>query len=462
MKLNLIGGAYTLDNIEIDAQTCINWYAQAAESGGGQNALIPTAGLVTLQTLPSSIIALKSLSNGIILIVCANGVHRLENGVVTKIGDLANVIQATIADNGNFAVIATGAKLYQIDLKTWALSEVTADGFDGCQYVDFLDGYFVFAVPNSGKYAWLKLYTTIYDALNFATAEGSPDTIVWLGVVGREMWAIGAQSTEVFYNSGDMNMPFRRVGGAFLTVGCDAPKSVAKLGGSLVFIGKTEAGGRQVVLTQGYQPQRISTHAIERVLQNADMAQAQAFSYQQNGHGFYVLNLPDVDKTFVFDALTNLWHERAYYDDSANLHRWRGHCHVYDGKDNLIADYQNGKLYALRHDVFTDDGQPIYRERVLPFFPSEKKTVSYLRFELECSVNDVVTTQDMNLSWSDTYAKTWHPNMAQYLGLKNDEVQRLIWRRLGMGRQRTFKLSTTANARCALINAYIEVQGADR
>ena len=122
MKLNLIGGAYALDNVEIDAQTCINWYAQSAESGGGQNALIPTAGLVTLQTLPSMIIALKSLSNGIILIVCATGVHRLENGVVTKIGDLANVIQATIADNGNVAVIATGAKLYQIDLKTWALS----------------------------------------------------------------------------------------------------------------------------------------------------------------------------------------------------------------------------------------------------------------------------------------------------------------------------------------------------
>lgn len=462
MKLNIIGGAYALDNAEIDQQTCINWYAQSAESGGGQNALIPTAGLVKKYQIDTACIASKMLSSGVILLVGTNALYRLQNATVTKLGDIATTQNATIADNGKVAVIATGAKLYQVDLKTWVVSEITADGFNGCQYVDFLDGYFVFGVPNTGQYAWLKLYSTAYDALNFATAEGSPDNVVWLGVVGREMWAIGSQSTEVFYNTGDQNLPFRRVGGAFMTVGCDAPKTVAKLGGSLVFIGKTDAGGRQVVLTQGYQPQRISTHAIERVLQNANMAQAQAFSYQQNGHGFYVLNLPDLDKTFVYDALTNLWHERAWQDADNKLHRWRGQCHVYDGVDNLIADHTNGKIYALRHDLFTDDGQPIYRERTLPFFPSEKKNVSYLRFELECSVNAADTDGQMNLSWSDDYAKTFHPAQTVSLGKTTDELKRVVWRRLGIGRQRTFRLSTTTNSRCALVNAYIEVQGADR
>lgn len=462
MKLNLIGGAYALDNAEIDQQTCINWYAQSAESGGGQNALIPTAGLVKKYQIDTACIASKLLSNGVILLVGTNALYQLQNATVTKLGDIATTQNATIADNGKVAVVATGSKLYQVDMATWVVSEITADGFNGCQYVDFLDGYFVFGVPNTGQYAWLKLYSTTYDALNFATAEGSPDNIVWLGVVGREMWAIGTQSTEVFYNTGDQNLPFRRVGGAFMTVGCDAPKTVAKLGGSLVFIGKTDAGGRQVVITQGYQPQRISTHAIERILQRADITQAQAFSYQQNGHGFYVLNLPDIDKTFVYDALTNLWHERAWQDAGNKLHRWRGQCHVYDGVDNLIADHTNGKIYALRHDVFTDDGQPIYRDRTLPYFPSDKKNVSYLRFELECSVNASDTDGQMNLSWSDDYAKTFHPAQTVSLGKTTDELKRVVWRRLGIGRQRTFRLSTTTNSRCALVNAYIEVQGADR
>lgn len=462
MKLNLVGGAYTLDDIAIDVQTCINWYAQSAENGGGQNVLTPTSGLLKRFELNNPICAMKMLSNGIVLIVTANRLVRLIDGKIYDLGVIDATNHATIADNGQVAVIATGNKLYQVDLKDWVVSEVIADGFNGCQFVDFLDGYFVFAVPNSGQYAWFKLYSTVYDALNFATAEGSPDNIVWLGVVGREMWAIGEQSTEVFYNTGDLNLPFRRVGGAFLSMGCDSPKSVAKLANSLFFVGRTEAGGRQVVMTQGYQAQRISTHAIEKVLQKSDIRQAQAFCYQQNGHGFYVLNLPDINKTFVFDVLTGLWHERAWCDDIGNLHRWRGYCHVYDGNDNLIGDWDNGKIYALRQDVFTDDGLPIYRERTLPYFPSEKKNVSYLRFELEMSVNNAVSNQMIELSWSDDYAKSWHQPMTEDLGLKDKDLKRVVWRRLGIGRQRTFKLSTLADCHCGLINAYLLVQGADR
>lgn len=462
MQLNLIGGAYSLDNIEIDAQTCINWYAQAPESGGGQPALIPTPGLVKKYELSGAIKGMQRLSNNTLLIVAGTTVYRINDGVSTAIGTVASSTHVTMADNGRVVVIATGSNLYSVDLTTWALTEVTAEGFNGCQYVGFLDGRFVFAVPDSGQYAWFGLYNTEYDPLNFATAEGSPDNIVRLIVVGSEMWALGEHTTEVYYNTGDKDLPFRRVSGAFVSVGCDAPQTVTKMGGSLVFIAKTEAGGRQVCMTQGYQAQRISTHAIEQVLMTADVSQATAFTYQQSGHGFYVLNLPDIDRSFVFDTLTGLWHERAWRDAESALHRYRGQHHVYDGDDNLVGDWGNGNIYALRHDVYTDDGQPVYRERTLPYFPSEKKNVSYMRLELEMSVNDAATEQSIDMSWSDDYARSWLPPMTHKLGIDGQDLKRIVWRRLGIGRQRTFKLSTTANSRCALISAYLQVQGSDR
>lgn len=462
MKLNLVGGAYSLDNIEIDCQTCINWYAQAPESGGGQSALIPTAGLVKKHTLNGAIKGMQRLSNNTLLIVSGTTVYRITGGVSTIVGTVVASTYVTMADNGRVAVIATGANLYSVDLTTWALTEVVAEGFTGCQDIGFIDGRFVFAVPNSGQYAWFGLYNLVFDALNFATAEGSPDDIVKLIVVGSEMWTLGEHTTEVYYNTGNQDLPFRRVGGAFVAVGCDAPRTVAKMGGSLVFIAKTEAGGRQVCMTQGYQAQRISTHAIEQVLMLADVKQATAFTYQQSGHGFYVLNLPDINRSFVFDVMTALWHERAHSSSTGALSRYRGQHHAYDGTDNLIGDYENGNLYALKETVFTDDGLPVYRERTIPYTPSEKKNVSYLRLELEMSVNDALTEQNIDMSWSDDYARSWSVPTSQSLGIKDEDIKRIVWRRLGIGRQRTYKFTTTANSRCALINGYLEVQGSDR
>lgn len=152
-------------------------------------------------------------------------------------------------------------------------------------------------------------------------------------------------------------------------------------------------------------------------------------------------------------------------DDAGKLHHYRGQHHAYDGKDNLIGDWESGKIYALRSDVFTDDGQPVYRERTLPFFPSEKKQVSYLRLELEMSVNNAdepTNESTIQLQWSDDYARTWHPPMSHRLGRKDTDLTRIVWRRLGVGRQRTYRFSTVANIRCALINAFVDVQGADR
>lgn len=453
MKLDLIGGAYALDTHEIDQQTCINYYAQAAETGG-QHALIPTDGLVVKYRANTAIIAMHTLSTEALLVVTATAVYRVDGSLI-KIGDIAHAIFATVADNGQVAVVATGEHLYQINLQDWTMSKVVQDGFHGCQYVDFLDGYFVFAHPNSGQYAWFDLYKTTYNALNFATAEAMPDNISWLGVVGRELWIIGTATTEVMYNTGDKDLPFRRVGGAFLTLGTKSPKSVARLGGSLIFIASSPLGGNQVVMTHGYQATRISTHAIESVLSRANLADAIAFSYQKSGHGFYVLTLPDVNRTFVFDVLTNLWHERADFDGKT-LHRYRPICHAYDGRHNLVGDYQDGRIYALDSRRYTDDGKAVYRERTLPYMQNEQKRLSFLAFELTAN------SGEMMLNWSDDYGRTWHKPIGAKSTKKDHQVSRLMWRRLGMGRHRTFRISTTSHQDTTLISAFITAQGADR
>ncbi|MFE1676613.1 hypothetical protein ACFMJE_18460, partial [Acinetobacter baumannii] len=78
----------------------------------------------------------------------------------------------------------------------------------------------------------------------------------------------------------------------------------------------------------GYTGKRISTHAIEYAIQSySTITDAIAFTYQQEGHSFYVLTFPTADKTWVFDVSTELWHERAGFVDG-EFTRHRAQCQM--------------------------------------------------------------------------------------------------------------------------------------
>ena len=460
MRLNIVGGAYSLDAVAVDNQRCINWMVQAQESGGGQNALIPCDGLRLTHTLDSAVIGMRTLSNGKALAVTSSKVWLVTRYAATEIGVIDPATFATVADNGIVAVIGTDTALYSVALDTMAVTQVLNEPRP---YIDFLDGYFVFLIPETGQYAWTKLYSTVIDPLNFATAEGDPDILVALKVVGREMWAFGTNSTEIYYNSGDLNLPFRRVGGAFLDVGCEAPRSLARLANSLIFVARTESGGRFIATTQGYQAVRISTHAIENDLNQVDVSDASAYSYQNNGHGFYVLNIPALNKTYCFDAATGFWHQRAWRDPvTGALSRHRAQHHAYIDGANLASDYENGKIYTFDARLFTDDGDPIYRERTIPETRSESRNLKYDRFEAHVNSQSVNTLEDLYLSWSDDHGRNWSNDRPTSLGRRANELVRIAWRRLGMSRARIFRISTTAAQNVALIDAYLQVTEAER
>lgn len=467
--INLVGGAYSLDATVIDCQRCVNWYAQMAESGGGQNALIPTPAVVHKYGFGDYIAGMKTLSDGSVLVVSRVAIYRIDTqGATSNLGTISSTTFATVADNGTVAMVATGDALYAVSMANWAVTQIATNGLNKADFVAFLDGRFIVNVANSGRFAWFDLYSTNYNALSYATAEGNPDKLVCLKVVGRELWLLGEHSTEVFYSSGDKNLPFRRVGGAFLTVGCEASKTVQQLNGGLIFLGKTENGGRQVFITQGYQVQRVSTYAIEQELLRGEVSGATAYTYQQQGHGFYVLTVPNLNRTFVFDLTTGLWHERGVWDAATKaLNKHPTTCHAYQSGVNWVGSV-TGQVYTLdltaTQDKLTatDTGTPIYRERTLPILQSHKKRAVHVRFELEMRANNSETDETISLTWSDDYAKTWRTPLDNPLGKLTEALKRVVWRRLGMGRQRTYKINTLAKARVELVKAEIQLQGTDR
>jgi hypothetical protein len=65
----------------------------------------------------------------------------------------------------------------------------------------------------NGRFYWIDPGETTIDPLDFATAERAPDPISGVVVFGDQFWLPGSNTTEVFYFTGDADVPVRRMQG---------------------------------------------------------------------------------------------------------------------------------------------------------------------------------------------------------------------------------------------------------
>ncbi len=393
-----------------------------------------------------------------------------------------------------------GGYIYNFD--TGALTQITDEDFPGASTVAYLDGYFVFSEPNSQR-IWV---TTLFDGssvdpLDFASAEGAPDDVVGLVANHREVWVFGNNSTEVWYNSGDVDFPLSRIQGAYNEVGCVAPNSIAKLDNSIAWLGQDARGRGIVYRANGYQAQRISTHAVEYAIQSyTDMTDAVAYSYQQDGHEFYVLNFPLADTTWTYDAATGAWHERRGLNNGVYT-RHRSNCFVNFNGLLVVGDFENGNLYELDLDTYADNGEVqkwLRRWRALPTGQNDFKRTAQHALQLVCETGvgieglvfngdllvevgvalmvsdgvplalgatitpDADADPQVMLRWSDDGGHTWSNEHWRSMGEIGRTQTRVIWRRLGMTnklRDRVYEVSGSAAVKVAIMGAELTVSG---
>jgi len=469
-----IGPSYTLQSVNVDCQRCVNYYPEVNELGAGKEhevaSLVGTPGLRVLATLPTGPVRGEyTSSDGQLFAVGGNKLYKVSSAwVATEIGTLnTNTGPVSLADNGLQVVAVDGTYGYVWTIATSAFAQITDPAFPGADQVTFQDGYFLFNKPDSEQFFISALNGVTFDALDIASAEGSPDLLVAILSVQRNLWLFGSRSTEVFYDSGNADFPFERIQGAFMETGCSAPFSVAKLGEAVYWLGQDDTGSGIVYRAQGYQPQRVSTHPIENVISKlGDISAATAWTYSQGGHQFYCLNIPGADSTWVFDATTNLWHERAYLD-AGYLRRHRAACHAFAYNTHVVGDYESGKLYALDQDTFSDDGNAIARIRSAPHFSQDLVRLFHSSFQLdmETGVGLNGSGQGSNpqvvLDWSDDGGHSWSNEHWADAGKIGARLARVIWRRLGASRDRVYRTTITDPVKVTLIGAEIGVEQGD-
>jgi len=502
MKSPILGSSYVARSVNAADNRLVNLYPEVIPEGGKEPAYLQRCpGLRQYMEVGTGPIrGLYPLGDNL-YVASGSEFYKVDSNLnVTKLGDIDGSGPVSMADNGIQIFVACNPTSYIYNASTNVFAQITDPDFPGAVTVGYLDGYFVFNEPNSQR-VWVTalLNGLSVDPLDFASAEGSPDGLVSLIVDHREAWLFGTNSVEVWYNSGNPDFPLERIQGAYNEIGCIAPYSVAKLDNSVFWLGADARGQGVVYRAQGYQGVRVSTHAVEFAIQGyADMSDALAYTYQQDGHAFYVLIFPSAETTWVYDAATGAWHERAGFD-KGKFRRHRSNCHARFKGQPTVGDYQNGKLYQFDLRYFRDDEREqrwMRRWRALPTGANNLTRTIHHQLQLDCQTgvgglyddpaymaqqepglvlqqdagrieieglpaNSVVNPQVM-LRWSDDGGHTWSHERWESLGPIGATQTRVIWRRLGAtlkSRDRVYEITAADPMVTAIMGAELRISG---
>ena len=371
MKTPILGSSYVARSINAADNRLVNLFPEAIPDGGKEAGFLNRApGLQFLQTVgtgPIRALWAHQTNGSDFYVVSGIQVFKLTSTSATPqlLGTVSGTGPVSIADNGATIFFACNGPSYTYFEPTGEFNQITDENFPGAVTVAYIDNLFVFNEPNSQRIYSVDtvdpvtatyIYPLVFSATDVSSADGSPDGVVAINVDHRQMWVFGTDSVEVWYNAGLANFPLTPVQGAFNEIGCAAPYSVAKLDNALFWLG-TDARGQGIVYkNNGYSGIRVSTHAIEyAIAQYGNISDAVAYTYQQEGHAFYVLNFPSASKTWVYDVSVQAWHERA--SGNEGQYRHRSNCQCNFGGTIIVGDFENGNIYAFDLDVYADNGQ---------------------------------------------------------------------------------------------------------
>lgn len=479
MHTPILGQSYVARSPNAADSMMINLFPEVTQEGKESGWLQRAPGLRLLATVGSGPIrgvwAFASDSS-VAFVVSGGELYKIDTSYnATLLGTVLGSGPVSMADNGATLFVACNGPSYTYfhlpgDPSDGDFRQITDPEFEGADIVGYLDGYFVFDAPNSQRVYVVQsltstgyIYPLVFNSLDYASAEGSPDQIVGLIVDHREVWLYGTNSVEVWYNSGASDFPLQRIQGAFNEIGCAAPHSVAKMDNGLFWLGSDARGRGIVYRANGYNGQRISTHAVEwRIQSYGDISDAIAYTYQQDGHSFYVLTFPTAGKTWVYDVATQAWHERASGDD--NEYRHRSNCQMTFNNEVIVGDFENGKLYAFDLTVYSDSGaiQKWLRSwRALQPGQNNLKRTAHHSLQLDCESGvGLITGQGSDpqvmLRWSDDGGNTWSSEHWSSMGGIGEYGRRVFWRRLGMTlklRDRVYEVSGTDPVKIAITGA---------
>lgn len=320
--------------------------------------------------------------------VFADG-SRLVRGTVVN-----DSLLVTMAATPQQLLLASGGIAYVFNLQTNVLTAIPGATFAGLvNQVAICSSFFIVTIRDSKAF----YVSGADDATDWVTngealIDSFPDNIISVKVVHQEINFKSATTGVWYYPSGNV-FPFDVVQGTVIDSGTPSANTDALLNNTVFWLGSDPRGQGKVYFANGYAPQRVSNFAVELAIQSyARIDDSVAFSYQEDGHEFYVMYFPTPSTTWVYDVLTGMWHERDSWDDISGTYKAaRYQCHMFIFGRHLVGDWATDLVYEMHNPIenadgswsfATDNGALIHRLRRAPHISNEQQRQEHAELQL--------------------------------------------------------------------------------
>lgn len=359
----------------------------------------------------------------------------------------------------SYLLIVDGTAGYTYNGTTFA-TITDVDFPAGATHATYIDGRFIVNEGSSDAF-WISAIEdpTSWGALDFASAEANPDNILAHIATYKELYLIGSETTQVFYNSGNPSFPYDPYPQGTIELGIQAKYSLAKSSIGLFWLATTPEGDLAVVQINGFQPAIVSDDIAWDLTQMSVTDDATGFVYRTNDRTIYQISFPTEKKTFEYIVEEKLWVERSTYGKT----RYIAAGHGYLSNTHVMVDYESGNYYKLDYDAYTDNSQPIERIRRSQHQFSGNGTAMIcheLVVEFEAGVG-LVTGQGSDpqamLRYSDDGGHTWSSEMWRSIGKIGEYKRRARWAKIGKFRDRIWEIKVSDPVKVVITNAYANV-----
>jgi len=462
-SLSLAGPSSQLRSYKAECRRVVNWMPVQIESGtgkGGQVAYLKQVpGKVQKASLGDAVRG-AFVSREVLYVVAGSKLYRIASDwTATELGTLSSGSgPVDFADNTTQLCIVDGPVGYVYDLDSGVFSTIGTN-WPGSARVSVMDGFGIYCEPGTEQFFVSSNQDfTVIDALSYASAEGTTGNIIAHIVKHREALILKERTGEVWYSSGGADFPLARNDGAAIEFGCAATHSLQKIAGTAFWLSKDENGSATVSAMTSYTPQRVASHALEEVLSSvSDLSGAYAFTYQQEGLSFYVLQVPGLPTTWVYELASGIWHERGEWVDG-DLKQDLATCHAYAYGVHVVGG-SDGKLYQLDPTSSQSAGAELCRDWISPH--NAQPNASRLRFgslQVDCEVGEGLAGSDakLMLRYSDDGGKRWSNWRYLTLGHIGQYQARARATMLGSGRDRVWHIRVTDAVQCNPVSIIVD------
>jgi len=456
----LIGGFYRFNSLPLSSQECCNLYPNIPEQvTPSKKQLFIPSGIRTVTTAGSSYSRGSHTFLNKPYFVQGTGLYRIDQTIdgfgnasysstlvsgATLLPGTEQVIMADNGQEGSQMMIVCPALNTQFNAFVYdgaTLTAVSDMDFDGpVSDVNYIDGYFEFTKKDGQKFFISALRDgTAYDALDFGSAEASPDYNVRSIVLRNQLYVAGAITLEPFQNVPQgAAFPFQYIQGGVQGKGFASIYAVEVVNDVMYFLGAGENEVPSIWITNGGGFEKIATVPIDQEITHYSLetlSNCFTWNYSDAGGQFVAFTFPG-ERCFVFDIKSKEWHTR----ESQNSMGQTVPCRISNITQAygllFVGDSLTNKIGVFDHDIYTEFDDYVYRRFVLPQIDNDGQPFFNPTLEVVgCAGIGLTSGQGsdplISLSISRDGGRTYNNPTPRHVGKIGDYKRRCIWNQLG-------------------------------